>query len=75
MNSRTPPCSTILIAEDDVDDRMLVLDALRECGVIEKVVFVDDGEQLTDYLHHIGKYADPKSSPRPGIIFLDLNMP
>jgi len=28
-----------------------------------------------EYLQHSGKYAEPGSSPRPGIILLDLNMP
>src|SRR5262249_28014308 len=36
---------------------------------------VEDGEELMDYLHRRGKYSNPKDSPRPGLILLDLNMP
>ncbi len=66
---------TILIADDDADDRFLIHDALRDCNVQNQVLFVEDGEELTDYLNRIGKYSDPNNSPRPGLILLDLNMP
>ncbi len=39
------------------------------------VYFVEDGEELMDYLHHRGQYTSEDSSPRPNIILLDLNMP
>ena len=66
---------TILIAEDDADDRILILDAFNECGIEHEIVFVDDGEHLINYLKQEGKYTDPKLSPRPSMILLDLNMP
>ena len=65
----------ILMADDDADDRMLAKDALEECRVLNDLRFVEDGEQLIDYLFRRGPYADPESSPRPGLILLDLNMP
>lgn len=65
----------ILMAEDDPDDRMLTKDALQEARLANDMYFVEDGEELMDYLYHRGKYADPKSSPLPGLILLDLNMP
>ncbi len=65
----------ILMADDDPDDQMLAKDALEESRVRNELRLVDDGEQLIDYLKHQGKYADPDSSPRPGLILLDLNMP
>ncbi len=37
--------------------------------------FVEDGEELLDYLYQRGKYTDPANAPRPGLILLDLNMP
>jgi two-component system response regulator len=37
--------------------------------------FVEDGVVVLDYLYRRGKYSDPASSPRPGLILLDLNMP
>jgi CheY-like chemotaxis protein len=36
---------------------------------------VEDGEELTEYLNHTGRYSDPASAPRPAVILLDLNMP
>lgn len=74
MNTPTIPI-TILYADDDEDDRMLVRDALAESRLRNDLRFVEDGEQLLDYLHRRGKWADPKTSPRPGLILLDLNMP
>lgn len=65
----------ILLADDDEDDRMLAKDALQESRLANDLYTVEDGEELLDYLHRRGSYADPASSPRPGLILLDLNMP
>jgi two-component system, response regulator len=65
---------TILIAEDDADDRLLTMEALQENRLANDLHFVEDGENLLDYLYQRGKY-DPVSAPRPGLILLDLNMP
>ena len=65
----------ILMADDDADDRMLTRDALGESRVLNELRFVEDGEELMEYLHRKGKYAEPESSPKPGLILLDLNMP
>jgi CheY-like chemotaxis protein len=65
----------ILLADDDEEDRMLASDALEESRVVNDLRFVEDGEELLDYLFHRGKYSDPESSPTPGLILLDLNMP
>lgn len=66
---------TILIADDDEDDRLLAEDALRESRLANNLKFVEDGEQLMDYLKQRGEFADPIKAPRPGLILLDLNMP
>ena len=76
----------ILMADDDPYDRLLAKDALAECKLPGELHFVEDGEQLLDYLHRRGKFAGgqpgqtnsgPHASgaPRPGLILLDLNMP
>jgi CheY-like chemotaxis protein len=65
----------ILLADDDEEDRMLTADALAESRVVNDFRFVQDGDELLDYLYHRGQYADPASSPTPGLILLDLNMP
>jgi CheY-like chemotaxis protein len=66
---------TILMADDDPDDRMMTEKALHEYRLKNGIRFVEDGEELLDYLLHRGKYTDPASSPTPGLILLDLNMP
>lgn len=66
---------TLLFADDDPDDRLLVKDALAGSRLVNDLRFVIDGEDLMDYLHRRGDYADPTNSPLPGLILLDLNMP
>ena len=66
---------TILMADDDPDDRQLTKEAFEEAKLANDLRFVEDGVELLDYLHRRGKYADPANSPRPGLILLDLNMP
>ena len=66
---------TILIADDDADDRMMISDALRESRLANNLRFVENGEELIDYLLLRGKFSNPVENPRPGLILLDLNMP
>ena len=66
---------TILMADDDADDRQMTQEAFEASHLANDLRFVEDGEELMDYLHRRGKYADPATSPRPGLILLDLNMP
>jgi len=63
------------MADDDPDDRALTKEAFAESHVANDLRFVENGEELLDYLHRRGKFTDPASSPWPGIILLDLNMP
>jgi len=65
---------TLLMADDDADDRMLTRDALEESRLGNDLRFVEDGQELLDYLRRHGKYAR-EDAPRPGLILLDLNMP
>ncbi len=65
----------LLIADDDEDDREMTLEALKENFILNDVRFVGDGVELLDYLFRRGSYRDPSSSPKPGLILLDLNMP
>jgi len=74
MNTTARPI-TILMADDDPDDRMLTKEALIECRLANPLDFVEDGEELLDYLHRRGKYESLKGQPLPGLILLDLNMP
>ena len=65
---------TILMADDDEDDYLLAREALLESRLVNNLQFVKDGEELMDYLHRRGKYAQASHAPRPGLILLDLNM-
>ena len=74
MNRKgTPIC--ILMADDDADDRMLMRQAMTEGRIANELRLVEDGEELMDYLLRRGRYVDPDTSPSPGLILLDLNMP
>ena len=63
------------MADDDADDRRLTKEALEESRLANGIRFVEDGEELMEYLRHAGKYSNSQESPRPGLILLDLNMP
>ena len=65
---------TILMADDDADDRMLAEDAMKESRLSNSFRCVEDGQELMDYLMRRGRYATG-DAPRPGLILLDLNMP
>jgi len=66
---------TILMADDDLEDRRMTRKALEASRGVSDLRFVEDGEDLMDYLTRRNRYADPLTSPRPDIILLDLNMP
>ena len=65
----------ILIADDDAEDRMLVKEALEESRLNNNIQFVENGEELLDYLHNKGRFSDTEKYQMPGLILLDLNMP
>jgi CheY-like chemotaxis protein len=62
----------ILLVDDDDDCRMLVRDAIAECGASNTVYEARNGEEALAFLKRAGK--DP-STPRPGLIYLDIEMP
>jgi CheY-like chemotaxis protein len=66
---------TILLADDDPDDRQLTRDAFCENRLVNELDCVEDGEDLLDYLHRRGKHTGLRDKPLPGLILLDLNMP
>ncbi len=73
MRPRLP--IVILLADDDDEDMQMTVEALRESRLANDVRAVRDGEELMDYLHRRGRFADAADSPLPGLILLDLNMP
>jgi CheY-like chemotaxis protein len=75
MTVRNARPLTILVAEDDPDDRLLTKDALEENLLANDLHFAEDGEELMAYLRRQGRYAQDGAAPTPGLILLDLNMP
>jgi CheY-like chemotaxis protein len=73
----TPPRTsiTILMADDDADDRLMAQEAFEEARLANELHFVEDGEALMDYLYRRGSYATRSAAQDPGLILLDLNMP
>jgi two-component system response regulator len=63
---------SILVAEDDADDRFLLRKAFEEIGLSNELVFVEDGSQLMEYLQ---KNLSTSPQNYPKLIILDLNMP
>jgi CheY-like chemotaxis protein len=65
----------ILMADDDEDDRRSVAKAWKASRAANPISFVNDGEELMDYLHQRGPFSGLAEWERPGLILLDLNMP
>lgn len=61
------------MADDDPDDQILLKEALKENSIPNSVCFVENGEELIDYLYKRGKFEGVVATP--GLILLDLNMP
>lgn len=59
---------TIILADDDEDDRLFFTDAFDELKINTRVSTYNDGVELMDYLNDI-------NSILPNILFLDINMP
>jgi len=70
-----PSSRTVLMAEDDADDRFFMEKAFRDINCEGELRFVEDGAELMDYLHRQGRFKAHELSPRPSLILLDLNMP
>lgn len=69
------PQQVILLVEDSPEDYEATVRALRRAGLVNPIVRCEDGDDALDYLHRRGRYSDPATSPRPGIVLLDLNLP
>ena len=63
---------TILLIDDDPDCRLLVRDAISECNVSNVVEEVCNGADALKFLRRQGEFT---TATRPGLIFLDIEMP
>jgi CheY-like chemotaxis protein len=65
----------ILLVEDHLQDIEITRRAFAKGRMKNELIVVRDGQEALDYLEHQGKYSHSASSPRPGMILLDLNLP
>lgn len=66
---------TVLVADDDPDDRLMIREAFEECVIGCRLCFVKDGVELMEHLRTTCDPTDASSTPFPNLILLDLNMP
>ena len=75
IDAASPMPVLILMADDDPEDCLLTKKTLQKARLANELRFVQDGQELLDYLERQGKFAGPAVSPRPDLILLDLDMP
>lgn len=66
---------TILLVEDNADDELLALRALKKSSVPSNVVVARDGEEALEYIFGQGRYAGRDVGEQPKVVFLDLKLP
>ncbi|MGA2764713.1 MAG: response regulator [Spirochaetia bacterium] len=65
---------TILLVEDNHQDEMLTLRALKKINLANRIDVVRDGQQALDYLFFQGEFAD-REPDLPTVVLLDINLP
>jgi DNA-binding response OmpR family regulator len=66
---------TVLLVEDNPDDELLALRALKKAQADLHVVVARNGEEAIDYIFARGKFVDRDRSQLPKVIFLDIKLP
>lgn len=65
----------VMLVEDNIDHAELVIRALEDHRIVNRISHFSDGQTALDYLLRRGEYESPESSPRPHMILLDLRLP
>ena len=65
----------ILLIEDEPAHAEIVRRNFERIGIANMLQHVSDGEAALDYLYRRNAFSDPASSPRPGLVLLDLRLP
>lgn len=66
---------TILLVEDNPQDEMLTLRALKKANVVNRIDVVRDGQQALDYLFRQGEFAQREGPDLPMVVLLDISLP
>lgn len=66
---------TIMMADDDADDRSMTAEALQEAHVLNEFITFEDGSSLMECLQGRGAFENQGPGQLPALILLDLNMP
>ena len=69
---------TILLVEDDENQVLLAMRALRKHGIVkevDEVVVAGDGEEALDYIFGTGSYAGRDTDVKPEFVLLDVKLP
>lgn len=66
---------TLLLVEDNPQDELLTLRALRRANLANRIDVVRDGQQALDYLFREGEFADRDDPELPTVVLLDINLP
>jgi CheY-like chemotaxis protein len=66
---------SILLVEDNPQDEILILRALRRANLANPVDVARDGQQALDYLFRQGEYANREGANLPTVVLLDIGMP
>lgn len=66
---------TILLVEDNPQDEMLILRALRKANVANHIDVARDGQQALDYLFREGEFAGREGAGLPTVVLLDIGLP
>ncbi len=65
----------ILLVEDNPDDELLTLRALKKNNILNEVVVARDGAEALDYVFGSGACAGRDLSALPAVVLLDLKLP
>ena len=67
--------ATILVVDDDENDRLLIERALRAAGVVSPIYLASDGAEAIAYMMGEGKFAQREKYAYPTFVMTDLKMP
>jgi CheY-like chemotaxis protein len=66
---------TILLVEDNHQDEMLIVRALKKVNLANQVEVARDGQQALDYIFREGEFAARPGTDLPAVVLLDIKLP